>query len=312
MTRPILVTGATGKQGGAVVQALLAKPDDMVVLAVTRNPDSAAAQKLAARGVKLVKGDLDDVPALFDAARAASPTGTVWGVFSVQPTSLNTDPVNLASNPEVKQGVALIDEALRAGVTHFVYSSVDRGGDQSWDTMTDVPHFRTKAFIEAHLRDATKDSKMSWSILRPAIFFENMTPDLTGRVVLTSVRDVMRKPMPWVATEDIGFFAALQMREHAKWAGKALSLGGEPIAWTDIDRVFRNVTGAPPPTTYSFIAAGMRWALADLGKMFAWFNDGGYRTDSAELKRLHPGMMDLEQWLRTRSAWKTESKKESS
>lgn len=308
MTRPVLVTGATGKQGGGVVQALLDKPDDMVILAVTRNPDSASAQRLAARGVKLVKGDLGDVPALFEAARAASPTGKIWGVFSVQATSVTTDGVNLESNAEVKQGVALIDEALKAGVTHFVYSSVDRGGEEkSWADMTDVPHFRTKAFIEDHLRDATKasGSPMTWSILRPAIFFDNITPDFVGKVTLTSVRDVMGdKKMPWIATDDIGFFAAMQLRDPEKWKGRALSLGGEPIGWDEINTTFRRVTGTDVPTTYSFVGSGMRWALTDIGKMFAWFKRDGYSVPADELKRLHPGMLDLEGWLRTKSSWK--------
>lgn len=310
MTRPVLVTGATGKQGGAVVQAILDKPDDIVVLAVTRNTESASAQKLASRGVKLVKGDLDNVPAVFEAAKAASPTGQIWGVFSVQTTSLRTDAVNLEANAEVKQGVSLVDEAIKAGVTHFVYSSVDRGGEErSWADMTDVPHFRTKAFIENHLRDATKGTSMTWSILRPAIFFDNITNDLPGKVVTTSVRDVMGdKKMPWIATEDIGFFGAMQLRDYTKWKGRALSLGGEPFDYAYLQDTFRRVTGQEAPTTYSFIASGMRWGITDLGKMFDWFKSGGYSTPAAELKQLHPGMLDLEQWIRTKSPWKDQSK----
>lgn len=309
MTRPVLVTGATGKQGGAVVQALLEKPDDIVVLAVTRNPESASAKKLAARGVKLVKGDLDNVPAIFEAAKAAAPGGKVWGVFSVQTASITTDGVNLERNAEVKQGVALIDEAIKAGVTHFVYSSVDRGGEErSWNNPTDVPHFRTKAFIEDHLRAASQGTGMSWSIVRPAIFFENLTNDFAGKVLTTSVRDVMgEKKMPWIATDDIGFFAAMQLRDYTKWKGRALSLGGEPINFADINATFRNVTGQDAPTTYSFVASGFNWGVAEMGKMFGWFKREGYSANAAELKRLHPGMLDLEQWLRTKSDWKTQA-----
>ncbi|BEI85395.1 hypothetical protein CcaverHIS002_0507960 [Cutaneotrichosporon cavernicola] len=305
MTRPVLVTGASGKQGGAVVQALLDQPDDIVILAVTRNPDSASAQKLAAHGVKLVKGDLDNVPAIFEAAKAISPTGKIWGVFSVQATSLTTDAVNIESNAEVKQGIALIDQAVQAGVTHFVYSSVDRGGEErSWENPTDVPHFRTKAIIETHLRDT--GSNMTWAILRPAIFMDNITPDMVGKGIMTSVRDVMGdKKMPWIAVKDIGFFGAMLLRDPKTWNGRALSLGSDAVNFDEINKTFRKVTGQDVPTTYSFIATGMRWALTDMGKMFAWFKRDGYNVDSKELKRLHPGMLDLEAWLRTQSAWKT-------
>jgi hypothetical protein len=76
--------------------------------------------------------------------------------------------------------------------------------------------------------------------------------------------------------------------------------------WNELSATFNRVTGHNPPTTFSAVATGMRWALTDIGKMFAWFKREGYSAQAAELKRLHPGMLDLEGWLRTKSAWKTE------
>jgi uncharacterized protein YbjT (DUF2867 family) len=78
-------------QGGATIRALLASPHaaDFTLLAVTRNPDSASAKRLADQGVKLVKGDLNDTPAVFEAAKALlEPTQSLWGVFSVQASFL--------------------------------------------------------------------------------------------------------------------------------------------------------------------------------------------------------------------------------
>ena len=85
MSKVILVTGATGKQGGSCIQALLAAPNatDFTLLAVTRNPESASAKKLAEQGVKIVQGDLNDVPAIFESAKKVVEQ-PVWGVFSVQ------------------------------------------------------------------------------------------------------------------------------------------------------------------------------------------------------------------------------------
>lgn len=122
--RPILVAGATGKQGGAVVDALLqaGRP----VRALTRDPASAAGQALAARGVEVVKGDYHDSASL-DAAMAG-----VWGVFSVQMGSHPGDP-----DTEIVTGKALVDAAGRAGVDMIVHTSVARAGDQEnfvgWD-----------------------------------------------------------------------------------------------------------------------------------------------------------------------------------
>jgi NAD(P)-dependent dehydrogenase (short-subunit alcohol dehydrogenase family) len=87
--RAILVTGATGKQGGATIDALInaGAPNTHILMAVTRDPASTTAKKLESRGVVLVQGDLDNCPAIFARAKAALGGGKsakIWGVFSVQ------------------------------------------------------------------------------------------------------------------------------------------------------------------------------------------------------------------------------------
>ncbi|HEY2593323.1 MAG TPA: NmrA family NAD(P)-binding protein, partial [Chloroflexota bacterium] len=64
-THPVLVTGATGPHGGAVVRGLLAHR--LTVRALTRDPDSQKAQALAALGADLAVGDLLDASSLVDA-----------------------------------------------------------------------------------------------------------------------------------------------------------------------------------------------------------------------------------------------------
>ena len=94
MSKVILVTGATGKQGGSCIQALLAAPNatDFTLLAVTRNPESASAKKLAEQGVKIVQGDLNDVPAIFESAKKVVDQ-PIWGVFSVQVLKFGITPI---------------------------------------------------------------------------------------------------------------------------------------------------------------------------------------------------------------------------
>lgn len=83
MARSILVIGATGKQGGAVVQALLESPrrNDFTIYALTRSVDSPSAKRLAAKAgnIKLVQGDLDNVESIFKAVPEP-----FWGIFSMQ------------------------------------------------------------------------------------------------------------------------------------------------------------------------------------------------------------------------------------
>jgi uncharacterized protein YbjT (DUF2867 family) len=109
--RLILVTGATGKQGGAVIRHLRAK--GFPIRALTRNPDQPGAGALTNdTGVEVARGDYEDKPSLLRALE------DVYGVFSVQ-TSF-PDGVEA----EIRQGVALIDAAHNCGIGHFIYSSV--------------------------------------------------------------------------------------------------------------------------------------------------------------------------------------------
>lgn len=162
MSKSILVTGATGKQGGAVIDALANNPE-FTLLAQTRNATGAGAQKLQGKGnnIKVVEGDQDNVPGLFANAEKAAEKG-IWGVYSVQVSQGK----GVTHEGEIKQGKAMIDEAVKAGVKHFVYSSVERGGDEkSWENETPIPHFQSKYEIEHHLKKNA--GQMGWTVLRP-------------------------------------------------------------------------------------------------------------------------------------------------
>ena len=169
-TRKILVTGATGQQGGAVIKALLANPPSFKyqILALTRNTSSPAAKELATRSqVSLISGDLDHCPAIFD--KAGGP-GSIWGVFLVTVPDMKVSGNN-AENKERVQGCAMVDAALKNGVEHFVFSSVDRGGPgRSEENPTEIDHFITKYYIEKYLREKAGGGEMSWTVLRPVAF----------------------------------------------------------------------------------------------------------------------------------------------
>lgn len=81
----ILITGATGKQGGSVIKSLLAQNAPFDILAVTRSAQSAAAQSLARLSpkIRIVEGNLDNPAALFESAKRQTES-PIWGVFSVQ------------------------------------------------------------------------------------------------------------------------------------------------------------------------------------------------------------------------------------
>src|SRR5579862_5393800 len=150
--RTILITGATGKQGGAVAQAL--KGSRFRLRGLTRTPDSKRASELAGQGVEIVKGDLDD-----DSTLRRALAGT-WGVFSVQ------NSLEAGVEREEAQGKRLATLAREAGVEHFVYTSVG-----SAQKRTGVPHFDNKWRIEETVRGLRFPSHV---ILRPVFFMENL------------------------------------------------------------------------------------------------------------------------------------------
>lgn len=298
-TRKILVSGATGKQGGAVVKALLASPPPFPyeILALTRKASSTAAQSLASKpNVSVIQGDLNDCPAIFEKAGGDK---SIWGVFSVQLPAMGS---KNAEDEEVKQGCALVDAAVANGVSHFVYSSVDRGGPNSDNDPTNIPHFISKHKIEAHLK--AKAGSMTWTILRPVAFMDNLTPDMIGRGFAAMWMNMGNTKLQLVSTRDIGVFAALAFADPEKFRNTAISLAGDELNYAEGKDVFWNVFGRTMPTSYGFMGSFLQWMIAELGIMFRWFVDVGYKADIAECKRINPKMQDLQTWLKEESKYK--------
>src|SRR6266566_7884634 len=154
--RTILVTGATGRQGGAVVRHML--PKGWKLRALTRNSNSHAAQELARQGVEVVQGDLEDEASLDRASRG------VYAIYSVQ------DFWTVGAKREVQQGKNLADVAKKAGVQHFVYSSVG-GAERN----SGIGHWATKWEVEQYIRQLGLPATM----IRPAAFMENYYSELT-------------------------------------------------------------------------------------------------------------------------------------
>ena len=150
--RTILITGVTGKQGGAVAQAL--QGTGFHLRGLTRRPDSEPAAALARHGVDVVKGDFDDEATLRRALAGA------WGVFGVQNT------LEAGVEGEEAQGKRLATLAREVGVQHYVCSSVG-----SAHKHTGIPHFENKWRIEETVRGLGFPSHV---ILRPVFFMENL------------------------------------------------------------------------------------------------------------------------------------------
>ncbi|KAI9711811.1 MAG: hypothetical protein M1820_001956 [Bogoriella megaspora] len=293
MSKNILVLCATGKQGTGVVDQLAGHPE-INILAVTRNALSPGAKKLQAKGknIFIIEGDQDDVPRLFQQARDIG-GGPVWGVFSVQ-VSMGKGVTN---EGEIRQGKAVIDESVKRGVKHFVYSSVDRGGNEaSWDTETYVPPFQTKYHIEHHLRENA--GSMGWTILRPVGFMDNMTEGFQVRVYLATMRDMLGSmPTQWVACSDIGAFAKIALENPEQWNHRAISIAGDDLNTKQLSEAFKRKTGQPMDGTFGALGWLLKVAIKDVRLMTEYMKTDGFKADIAECRKIHPGLMDLETWI---------------
>ena len=293
-SRTILVTGATGKQGGAVINALLASQPTppFKILAVTRNTTSGGAKALASKpNVSLVEGDLNDCEAIFKKADTK-----IWGVFSLQV------PMGKGASTEIEQvqGKALVDAAVAHGVSFFVYSSVDRGGEASDSDPTNVPHFASKYNIEKHLmkQAAASPNEMQWTILRPTAFYDNFTPDMMGKMFGAMYKGMKAgKRLQLISCRDIGIFAARAFNDPDEYNGQSISLAGDDVNFDEADAVFKKVLGYGMPVTYTFLGTALRWGMKELGSMYTWFEDVGYGADIQTLRKTEPKLQDLGSWL---------------
>lgn len=202
------------------------------------------------------------------------------------------------------QGKALVDEAIKQKVKFFVYSSVDRGGEGSYNNPTNIPHFIKKHNIEHHLVDRTKNSDMRWAILRPTAFYENLTPDFFGKVFATCfMMSLKGKSLQLVATSDIGYFGADAFLNPDQYQGKAISLAGDELTFDQMEQAFSRRIGEALPTTFRPICSFFMAAMKDMGYMFKWFNDEGYGADIQRLREINPEMKTFDAWLEKESGF---------
>jgi uncharacterized protein YbjT (DUF2867 family) len=182
---------------------------------------------------------------------------------------------------ETAQGKAMIDEAVKAGIPHFVFSSVDRGIANDGNTPSNVEHWDTKHAIEQHLREASKKSegKFTYTIIRPVAFFENFVPGFGAKVMANVWRDHLNgRPLKLVATADIGAFAAgaLLNTESESFKNAEMNLAGDELTFTQANAVFKGKTGKELPTTNRWIVSAVLAMVKPLKEMVPFLRETGY------------------------------------
>lgn len=291
--RPVIVvTGATGQQGSAVVRHL---PRAFHVRAITRDPSKPEARALAAAGVEVVAADLLDLASL---ERAFAGAHGVFAVTNFWDGMAAGRPLGAAG--EVRQGRNLVDAAVAQRVNHFVFSSAGQG----FAYPSPVPHSRSKQEVERYLLDA----RLPATVLRPAFFMENFNSPYMdfgakareGRVELP-IRAHQRLQM--VSTVDIGHFAALAFARPQAFAGAQFDLAGDALTPPEVAAVFSRVLGRPVVSAADERAIpAIKQYSEEFGAMWETFDTLGGDAFLPGLRALHPGLEDLESFLR-RTGW---------
>jgi uncharacterized protein YbjT (DUF2867 family) len=276
--KTILITGATGKQGGATLRHL-AKRGGFKLRALTRKPDGDAAKALSALGAEVVAGDLNDAASLERAVAGA------WGVFAVQ----NTWEAGVAGEEE--QGKRLAKVARDKGVQHYVYTSVG-----SANRGTGIPHFENKFRVEQTIKQLKFPSHV---ILRPVFFMENLPSPwfLNGDKLTTALKPETKLQM--VAADDIGKFSAAAFVEADKFKGAEIEYAGDAVTMAEAAEAMSELTGKT--ITYQPIPmAAVRANSEDFALMLEWFDAVGYAADIPSLEsRWGIRPLTLKQWVRT-------------
>ncbi|WP_411274016.1 NmrA/HSCARG family protein [Daejeonella sp.] len=279
-SKNILVTGGTGKQGGAVARNLI--QNGYTVKVLTRNPDSPNALALKNQNAILVKGDLNKPETYREHLNG------VHGVFSVQTFENGV-------NKEISQGIGLATLAMESGVKHFLYSSAIAA-----HLNTGVPHLDSKFVIENHIRQLA----LPYTIIRPASFYENfLIPQvkkgiLKGKLSQTINSDTI---MPYIATDDIGKAAVKIFGNFQAYSGKTLTLGNELLDSLQVAEKFSIALNKKVEYNHLPGIIVRLFLGKSLYKMFSWMDKHSkllmddVTSDRAEF----PEMMPLSNWIKT-------------
>ncbi|KAI0260671.1 nmrA-family protein [Gloeopeniophorella convolvens] len=243
----VLVIGATGAQGLAVIKSLVAASEDgtpspYVVRALTRDPDSRRARDLQAQGVELVKGDTKDL---------SSVAAALMGVYGVW---VNTDGFTIGEEREIYTGMRIFELAKQAGtLRHYIWSSLEYVFKKGrYKEKYRIAHSDAKGRVADWMRaqpSVASDSEMSWSIVTTSPYMESVKHGMfapfnrreDGTYVFAS--PIGDGHVPMTALADIGYFARYTFGHRIETSGRELEVTSEVVSWDNLVATFIKVTG---------------------------------------------------------------------
>uniref|UniRef100_A0A060TD84 ARAD1D41052p n=1 Tax=Blastobotrys adeninivorans TaxID=409370 RepID=A0A060TD84_BLAAD len=280
----LVVTGATGNQGGSVINSILRDPElsqKYKIRAVTRNSSSSKAKELALKGVEVVEGDLDDNESINSALKGANV------VFAVTLTNYDGD-----MSKEITQGKALADAAVYNGAEFIIFSTISSPSKISGGKYNKVAHFEAKYTVEKYIRSLPIRS----AFYCPGSFYSNFTrvmrPIPTGDNEF-AIRSVMAPDtvLPLVDIErDTGSFIGAILFDEDKYNGQTIMGCSQLLSCSDMAKTISEVTGKQvkyEQISEEDLVQNLPPLLADaLREMFVFYREFGYAgPETIELSR---------------------------
>ena len=263
----VLVTGATGQQGGALARLLLRRGHH--VRAMTRKPEGPVATDLKKAGAEVVAGDLGNRSSVENAAKGVDVAFIVATPYEQGPAA------------EVRWGKTGVEAAHAARVPYIVYSSVSDA-----DRNTGIPHFDSKAEIEDHLKGLGTE----YSIVAPVFFMENLFAPWVSAGFAQGVLAMGVLPdrkLQVISLPEIAEFTTLAVEQPRSFRGKRINIASDEPTPTEIARRLSEITGRKL-AYHALPLDEVRKQSEDFAKMYDWFNRVGYSVDIARLKHDYP------------------------
>ncbi|WP_197415422.1 NmrA/HSCARG family protein [Mycobacterium sp. IS-1590] len=312
----IAVVGATGKQGGGLARAILADPGGRFrVRAVTRNRQSAPAQRLAAAGAEIVEADLYDAASMeraFDGAEAAFVVTNYWADRTAEEQARRT-----RAESELYQAETAARAAKSAGLAHVIWSTLEDTRDHFGDDARvptvegryKVPHFDAKAEADRFFAE----HGVPTTFLRTAGFYEGFLADLqpvrdpNGHLVLTL--PMADRPMAAIAVGDIGSTALGIFKRGAEFIGRTVSIAGDHLTGDEFAAELSRLHGEAVtyrPQSWDELRAMNFPGAVEMGNMFQYYAEDSDRftavRDLAFVRTLNPDLQSFGDWVARQKA----------
>ncbi len=300
----IAVVGATGAQGGGLVQAILDDPErTFTARAITRKPDSESARRLAGRGAEGVTADLDDEASLrkaFAGAHGAFCVTNFWEHFSPE--------------KDLAQATSMARANRAAGVSHAIWSTLE--DTRRWVPLSDsrmptlmgaykVPHFDAKGEADAvFAAQGAPTTNLLTSFYWDNLIHFGMGPKPGPDGVLAFNLPMGDRKLPGIAAADIGACALGVFKRGAALAGTTVGIAGEHLSGAQMAAALGRALGRD--VRYNAVPFDVFRGLGfpgaeDLGNMFQFnhdFEDAFRAARDLTLSRsLHPGLLTFDAWL---------------